>query len=369
MIFSVTETLTWKRCRRKWALQSENMLGLQPIRPNVALMLGSLMHESLESWTNQRVSQTDPTLSIAEEQDIVLAQAVSTIGKYKQQYKEAIGAAPSEHELDPLMDAIALGQDMFNNYIKHYGKPIPKGWRLINLEQRTITDIPGTEHWECDECHYIPTQQEINDRIQVDYVSGGAGPWHCTRLVSFGDRCPGEIKQTLHQIRGTLDGLLERAKDGMFYALERKTYAMHPKPENIALEEQMRTYCWILRQMFGDKAGGILYDGMWKRDGSNKKHKPEDLFYRAVFTRTKWDLDECGEQLAAIAMDMGAHVGLATDDPRLYTNRRWEGCYDCGMNKLCAAISRGEDADDIRRLDYTHREDPNLSWIEAETSN
>jgi hypothetical protein len=354
MIFSVTETLTWKRCRRKWALQSENMLGLQPIRPSVALMLGSLMHESLESWTNQRVSQTDPTLSIAEEQDIVLAQAVSTIGKYKQQYKEAIGAAPSEHELDPLMDAIALGQDMFNNYIKHYGKPIPKGWRLINLEQRTITDIPGTEHWECENQHLLTdwTPWTPSFATEADcYICRAKATWKC------------------HQIRGTLDGLLERTKDGMFYALERKTYAMHPKPENIALEEQMRTYCWILRQLFGDKAGGILYDGMWKRDGSNKKHKPEDLFYRAVFTRTKWDLDECGEQLAAIATDMAAHVGLPTDDPRLYTNRRWEGCYDCGMNKLCAAISRGEDADDIRRLDYTHREDPNLSWIEAETSN
>jgi hypothetical protein len=352
MIFSVTETLTWKRCRRKWALQSENMLGLQPIKPAPALMLGSLMHGVLEDWTNQRIQLADPAQPVEGEETAFFPRAIETIDKYKQQYKDALGFSPSEVDLEPLMDAIALGQDMYSNYIAHYGKPVPKGWKLIALEQRTITDIPGTEHWECEEQHLL-SRAEGDRRHNEDLP--------CP--------CGAEIHWQCHQIRGTLDGLLQRNKDGLFYALERKTYGQHPRVDNIAVEEQMRTYCWILRQIFGDQAGFILYDGMWKRDGSNKKHKPEDLFYRQVFTRTQHDLDECGEQLAAVTMDMAAHVGLATDDPRLYTNRRWEGCTDCGMNKLCTSISKGEDADDIRRTDYTRRIDENLSWLALEEGN
>lgn len=358
MIFSVTETLTFKRCRRKWGLQSENMYSLQPIRPAVALMIGSLMHESLEDWVNayheKQTLLPAPDAPVELELDPIFAhRALEIVDKYKGQYKEAVGANPSVDELDPLMDGIALGQDMFNNYIEHYKKPIPKGWRLLSLEQRTITDIPGTEHWECEFQHMWGMESGVW-RGNVD----GNQPT-C-------DLCGSKVTWKCHQIRGTLDGLLQRLKDGCFYALERKTYAIHPKPENIAVEEQMRTYCWILRQLFGDLAGGILYDGMWKRDGSNKKHKSEDLFYRHVFTRTQHDLDECGEQLAEVAMDMARLVGVEIDSPKLYHNRRWEGCRDCGMNQLCAAISKGEDVDGIVSTDYTRRADPNLSWLALE---
>lgn len=357
MIFSVTETLTFKRCRRLWALQSENMEGIQPIRPNVALLIGSLMHASLEGWTNQRMAQEDPELATADDEEPFLVEAQKIVETYKKQYKDAIGANPSATELEPLLDGMALAQDMYTNYIAHYKKPVPKGWTLINLEQRTITDIPGTEHWECGEGHLYPSFQPpgINLRQPDD------------EMICKGDGTT--IKWGPHQIRGTMDGLLERKKNGLFYALERKTYAIHPRPDTIALEEQMRTYCWILRQLFGEKAGGILYDGMWKRDGSNKKHKPEDLFYRSVFERTQHDLDECGEQLAEVVMDMASLRTLPVDHPKLYHNRRWEGCNLCGMQKLCAAISRGEDIDFIRSTEYTRREDPNLSWLEAAESN
>ena len=160
---------------------------------------------------------------------------------------------------------------------------------------------------------------------------------------------------------------MRRIKNGKFYAGENKTYAMHPNVNHIEVESQMTHYCWVLRQLFGEDAGGILYNGIWKRDGSNKKHKPEDLFFRQVFERSQAELDECGEQLAVVVMEMAAHVGLANDDPRLYTSRRWEGCTDCkDFDKLCRAISRREDVDHLIRTEYTLRTDENLSWAEAE---
>lgn len=348
MKFGVTEILTWKRCRRRWGLASENMGSLRPIRPNIAMMEGSLMHKVLEEWTNAYEPETELPI-----EPIFAEQATKIITGFKKDYRTHIGAAASVDELNPLMDGIALIDDMFTNYVARYGKPIPKGWRLINLEQRISTDIPGTEHWECEDGHLFPRYQPpgINLR-QPDTLE-----------------CPGcksKVTWQCHQLRSTMDGLLERLKNGTFYALENKTYAMHPQPRHIEVESQMTHYCWVLRQLFGEKAGGILYNGIWKRDGSNKKHKPEDLFYRGVFERNQHELDECGEQLASIVMEMAPLVGQPIDDPRLFTSRRWEGCTDCkDFDKLCRAISRGEDVDDLIRTEYATRDDDNLSWENA----
>lgn len=347
MKFGVTEILTWKRCHRKWGLSSENAGKLRPIRPNVALMSGGLMHKVLENWTNSFEPETPPPV-----EPIFAEQAMKIIVDFKKDYREHVGAAPSPNELDPMMDGIALIQDMFNNYVARYGKPIPKGWELINIEQRVATDIPGTEHWECNNCQFQGCRDlECKTTWCTNCQTDAWMTWQC------------------HQLRSTMDGLLKRVKNGKFYALENKTYAIHPNTNHIEVEAQMTHYCWVLRELFGEEAGGILYNGIWKRDGSNKKHKPEDLFYRGVFERNQHELDECGEQLAAVVVEMAAAVGLPIDDPRLYTSRRWEGCTDCkDFDKLCRAISKGEDVDYIVRTEYTTRDDENLSWVEAAES-
>ncbi len=357
MKFGVTEILTWKRCRRRWGLSSENMSRLRPVRPNVALMSGGLMHKVLENWTNEfkAVNEArEADLLPVETEPIFAEQATKIITDFKKDYREHVGAAPSAAELDPIMDGVALIEDMFTNYVARYGKPIPKGWQLINIEQRVATDIPGTEHWECQDGHLYGTIPGV----WTGYFENG-------KPVCTG--CRTEVKWQCHQLRSTMDGLLRRIKNAKMYALENKTYAIHPNPYQIEVESQMTHYAWVLRQLFGPDAGGILYNGIWKRDGSNKKHKPEDLFFRQVFERSQAELDECGEQLAVVVMEMAAHVGLANDDPRLYTSRRWEGCTDCkDFDKLCRAISRREDVERIIATEYTLRTDENLSWAEAE---
>jgi hypothetical protein len=348
MKFSVTEILIYKSCRRRWILQSENGMSLTSITHVPALALGGLMHQTLEAWSN------NPEI---DGQDEFLKHGADLMAKADDTYKAHVGAKMSASEKGPLLDAIALGHAMTKNYIDEYKQPFPDEWEPLQMEQRIVVDIPGTEHWECNVCHNCWTKEQmaaepLDEKIECVYGEphGGVITWQC------------------HQLRGTFDGMLRHRTTGRLFCLERKTWAQHPRPEKLEVDEQQRMYNWMLRQLYPTEAGGVVYDGMWKRDGSNPKHKGQ-LFYREVFKRNSHDLDECGEQLVGIAQEMAELIGLAksegVDHPRIYHNRPWMGC-NCQMDRLCRTISRGEDYDYVISTFYTKRADDNLAFDDGE---
>jgi len=96
--------------------------------------------------------------------------------------------------------------------------------------------------------------------------------------------------------------------------------------------------------------GGMLYDGLWKRDHPPKGRSMDDLFLRALLFRPQVELEEFERHLKAEVLDMA-------NDPAIYINRQWMGCWDCAFEPLCTAQSRGEDVEYIKRTMYTQRED------------
>jgi hypothetical protein len=336
MIFSVVERATFKRCERRWGLSSENMGNLEPARGAVALTLGSATHETLAAWTEYHHPTGDPSVQASNDPgQFFLGRAVVYTEDTKQSYRQRIGAAISEDELAPLYDAFDLGKQMIDNYVDYYKKPLPDGFRSIRTEQRTLVSIPGTEHYGCPTGHF-------------DLPPGKDADWQASCTL-----CGMGITWVNHFLRGTIDNLLEDQR-GKLWGLERKTYAIRPTAEKLQHDDQMLAYDWILRQLFGwDRVGGIVYDGLWKRPLSKRHPDLAELFFRATIIRPPDEVEEFGRLLVIEALQMAAAYarGLA----QLTINRRWEGCYDCGMAQLCSAMSRGEDVDYVRSTFYRSR--------------
>jgi hypothetical protein len=313
--FSVTERATYKRCRRKWHLSSQNRRNLQPSTSvSKSLDLGALVHKSLASWL------VEPTADLS---NLFLKHASDRLEELKQNYRAVTGGAnPSNEELGPLLDIFELGHDMMANYQEYHGSPVPKRMRFCSPEQEVVVPIPGTQH-PCETCIG-------NGKFNFIDCTACAG----TGLVP-------------HYLRGTLDGLLQDGQDRL-YVLEHKTYGRRPNQDMLDTNDQFLAYLWVVRELNIGKVAGVAYDGMWKRSKPPRGSTMDDLFTRTILSRARAELDEFGVDLAKEANEMAG-------DPPIYTNRRWEGCYDCSYEKLCRAMSCGEDVGHIERTQYVER--------------
>lgn len=320
MEFSVTEIELYLRCQRRWKLQAipPNGLGLSPFRGMPALILGGLIHKSLEAW-QRAPSDGNKFIDIAAEQYVEL----------QNQHIQQTGAMPSDEDLAPLLDSIDLGNEMIENYIAYYRTPLPKGYRFVQAEQEVVLEIPNTAHLECDTCH------QVSPVIDTHY-------------------CGGKVTWQPHKLRCTLDELVVDEHDKL-WLLERKTYGNRPRKEVLQRHHQMLAYIWATSMLFGyENVGGVLYDGLWKRSLRKERGKDrslEDLFYREIFIRERAELDEFEKQTALVVTEMASKVSLED----CVFNRRWEGCYDCAVQSLCDAISLGEDVDNIIAYEYIKR--------------
>ncbi len=358
MIVSVTERQTFMRCRRKWVYSSFNKQSLTPATvTSGALDLGTLVHKSLADWiVTRRYTQTEVELLKERGLDMDIAEGMpmplheifkfhsaKRLEEIEANYiKITGGARPGVNENAVLLDAMELGLAMMTNYIQHHKTPVPKHMTWVSPEQKVRVPIPGTV---CEVCtHYMP---KWIGNIHVNHD-------HC-QVCQDPDKwiiCPGCDGTGHHILEGTLDGLIQD-KHGRLFILEHKTYGRNPKRETLDSSDQFLAYLWVLRQLDIGPVGGLAYDGMWKRATPPRGKTLSDLFVRCVLTRTNEEMDEFGEQLADLVTDMA-------NQPKIYMNRRWEGCTDCGYERLCLAQSRGEDVEYIERTYYTQRlkEDP-----------
>lgn len=335
MIFSVIEIETWKRCRRKWDFQSDNRQNLEARRWAAALTVGSAVHETLEIKTNE------PDAKVAQ---VFAKKAEAVIADIETSYSEVVGAPMGLDEAQPVYEGLKIGLKMMEAYEKFYPKPLPEHYRPIRTEQRMVVAIPGTEHWECNSCHHCFQENpglctQCDPLYGSDNVVGSSVTWQP------------------HYLRGTIDTLVQDTRNSRLYVLERKTYGVRPKVEKLQEDTQMIAYEWMLAQLFGwNNLGGTLYDGIWKRDYTSdyfrKKYKLSDLFFRHLFIHPQEQLEEYASYLPTIMREMATAT-----EADLYYNRRWEGCYDCGMQELCTAKSRGEEVGYIRDTYYRQRRD------------
>jgi len=318
MIFGVTERSIYKRCRRQWYLSSLNHQALTPIIPRQALQIGSVYHQAQADWI------ADPqahTLS-----DYFLQHANEEIDRIKQHYTDQIGAPPSDEELEDSYSSMRMGHAMCVNYESYWKTPLPEGFTLVAPEQVIIAPIPGSQHIFSEGITTIPSHSHL-----------------CLECpTSHNIPCDGQ-----NYLEGTLDSLIRDDK-GYLYVLERKTYENRPKLSDLQHNDQFLAYIWITQQLGIGDVAGVAYDGAWKRETPPKGRTLPDLFFREILRRPQFEVDEFQQHLLAETNEMMLN-------PASYINRRWEGCWDCGLEKLCTAISRDEDTEYVLHNEYTRR--------------
>ena len=225
-------------------------------------------------------------------EELYLFEARKQVDEMKTRYRQVVGTEPSEDEVGVLYDAIDMGRSMVSAYASRWGSSIPDEYNIVQLEQTFLIDVPGTPH----------------------------------------------------QLQGTLDGLLQNKKTGEIVILERKTYGSRPRLDSLDHNDQFLAYMWAVQQLTGQPCGGILYDGLWKRKLEGKRTL-EDMTMRTLLKRSQAEIEEFGRLLVREVNDMA-------NDPQIYLNRRWEGCYDCSFVKLCNAESKGEDIELVKASSY-----------------
>lgn len=314
MIISVTERQNFKRCRQMWAWSSFNGESYSPIINRPALAIGKLWHATQAEWSLH--PEQNPN-------ELVLELANAEIDQVRANYYERVNAPISPLELEPVLDQMGLVIQMVRNYHNRWGTPLPDGFTMVAPEQTIVIPIPGTEH-NC--------VQDL-DKLKPPYKMG---------IVHLHPNCDGT-----HYLEATLDGLIAD-QYGRVYVLERKTYGQRPKVDVLNMSDQFLAYLWALRSLGIGEVGGIAYDGAWKRKEPPRNSTLEDLFIRIRLNRSRAELDNFGQLLAAEANDMA-------NNPSIYLNRKWDGCWDCAFQKPCIEKLRGEDYQHTLSLQYTHR--------------
>lgn len=347
MIVSVTEVQSFKRCRRQWDYGSFNRQGLTPImQPKPYLDLGTLVHKTLAYWTQKPELDAHADGTPITLQEVFLTIAVQHRRGVIEKYVNATGHEPTSEELDPLLDAITLGSSMMANYQSYYKVPLPTRLKFCIPEQEIIIPIPGTEHW-CSRCD--------GRTFFVVSTSPYVVEEKCTECNGTG--------KTYHYLKARLDALAQDRRDNL-YVVERKTYDKRPDLALLEATDQFIGYDWVAQQFAKQLPGsprviGIAYDGMWKRATPPQRPKKltiEDLFVRTIITPAQDEVNEYGLELARTVVDMA-------NDPYIYKNRVWNGCWDCSFEHLCRTQSQAGDVDWILRTMFTSRTEEDASDI------
>jgi hypothetical protein len=337
MYFSVTEIQSFKRCRRQWEYGSFNRMGITPIiQPKPYLDLGTMVHKTLAYWTEK------PDLGTHDDgTPITLRQVFMTIASQHRaavvdKYVKATGQQPTSEEMDPLLDAIVMGAAMADNYQTYYAHPLPPHLKFCKPEQEILIPIPGTEH-PCPSC-----SKENSDPYHTYKVSCA----NCTDGIA------------LHYLKARLDALAQDRRDNL-YVVERKTYSSRPDLNLLQVSDQFIGYIWCAQQLDVGPVIGLAYDGLWKRATPPQRPKKltiADLFCRTLIAPSQNMVDEYGAELARTVMEMA-------NNPYIYKNRVWQGCWDCSFEQLCRSQSEGDDIEYILRTQYTTRTEDDASDI------
>lgn len=333
MIVSVTEIQQFQRCRRAWSYSSFNQQSLGPIVPNRALSLGKTIHRAFAQWLIESNATTATTTTTPRPFNaLFLTAAQEELVQIKDAYLRQVKAPISESELGPYYDGVDMGLALTRNYEAKWGTPLPTGFTLIAPEQQVEIPISGTEYDHYHSAHYEDDSQQNYERhIKEDHNGIDDADTYHTHT---------------HRLSARMDAIIRRDSTGDLYILEHKTYASRPKPEILQAAFQFQAYEWAAQQLNIGTVAGTAYDGLWKRAVPPRGNTQDDLFTRLLIAHPQEQLRDVQETITSVVLDMA-------DSPRIYPNRRWEGClYDCAFENLCTAQSRGEDVEWIKQARY-----------------
>lgn len=334
MDISVSDFRTFLRCRRQWDLTSPNRQALvRPMSTKSYFFLGSVVHEAIDRMANGTYTSHDLLDAIVE----------AEINEYEKQYKAAIGVGFSMGEREVFNPDKELARSILEMYFDHYEK---NDYREVGLGEGTLGPRFSYVH------------SEITFQVPIPTTNG--------------------------YLRGTMDGVAINNETGQIWIVEHKTYQRPPKLDNLLLDDQFRCYQWAFQQLTGSLARGIIYDGMLKKaptvpkvlkDGSLSRRDIDTTVktYRNAVLNAGLNVEDYEDVIEGIQrVESSAEnpffsrhfIGLAPtaleetekllidlynemNDPelRIYPNRPFSGCYDCGVRSICDAMTMGDDVD------------------------
>jgi PD-(D/E)XK nuclease superfamily len=343
---SITEILDFLRCRRAWDYLSPIRQSLTQRRaPQTQFHTGSLMHEGIEA----KVKGLDP---------------FEAMDRFMQEERESLRAAyaeqtggnsMSETEMFRLSESYKMAVGMMKHYEQRYG------------------DDPL-----------------LHEGVRWKYISAELSFKIDTGIVAKDDRKV--------YLVGTIDGVgVDEDDPTRLAVIEHKTYAQKPDLKHLTYDHQQLGYVMCLQQLVKAPVTGCLYDGIMKRipqppkllqngDFSQAMDQPVSYWsYKEALVRRygvkpdpeirrkyapalqKLKLRDLQDQSPWFSRKFVAYpqsqlrqwwcntMDVLTDmvnDPRIYYNRSWMGCYDCWVQDLCDAQSRGGNFEYVRDTEY-----------------
>src|SRR3990167_4985132 len=343
MRFSISEVLTFLRCRRMWDYASFNRQGLEKIRRPEHFWLGTGIHFALEQYALGH-NPVDAFENWSNE----------AIALDKAEYAKHVGVNPSPNEFTGYINQKALGLAMIEHYVEHWGSPIPQGFEYVEPELTLVAPIPNTPH------ELVLTPDGLLAKRQYDEAGNVTGE--------------------------------------LFYVLDHKTYKQKPKEEVMRRSMQFIAYIWGTRAALRKRCVGIIYDGLLKKvaeeprllttgklgssttttaallERAIRRHNlPRELyanrisqliedgnpfFIRFPIIRSDIEIQSFEKHLANIVCEMAG-------DPIIYPNIQWQGCWDCTFTDICTAQESDEDYEYIVEHTYRQRE-PLEGYIKEE---
>lgn len=305
------------RCHQQWEWSSFNRgNAYTPLLNKPALSIGSLWHATQAEWCLN--PNSDPNALCAQ-------LSLDQLERIKTDYIRLVGSAISDVELNPFYEGVSLVMAMTKNYQEFWGSPLPDQFEMMQPEQTVLIPIPNTEH-VC-ECTVNVTNPNVPEPDCKLCDGSGTAP---------------------HYLSGTLDGLI-RSKDGRWWVLERKTYGNRPKIEILDRQDQFLAYLYILYKLGIGDVGGIAYDGAWKRSKPPKGSTMEDLFIRKGLHRNINELLMFEQQLTLLSIEMA-------NNPPIYRNVPFMGCWDCSYQTPCDQKFKGEDYEWTLKTQFNKRQ-------------
>lgn len=119
--------------------------------------------------------------------------------------------------------------------------------------------------------------------------------------------------------------------------------------------DQFLAYTWLVKQLgIAEGIPRTAYDGMWRRDRVPRGSTFDKLFLRLLIPHAQARLDEFDRFLP---LELNEMADLYRHTNKAYINRRWDGCWDCGVSSVCDAMSLGADYESVIQAEYTERTD------------
>jgi hypothetical protein len=336
---SVTELQDFMRCRWQWDTISPNRQSPQPRgAPRIELHLGSAVHHAIERQADGK----DPLVALRKWYE-------SERRKIGKEYLKRVGTAMSAQETARLEQSAQLAEAMVQHYFQRYGdRPIaPLTYAATELSWRIPTSIVSKDGREV---YIVGTCDGVG-------MDPDGGLW-VIEHKTYGQKPDLRWLQTDHQITGygwAIGILLGQPIQGVLYdGLMKKAPQMPRTLQNGNLSQEMNasvsfhSYLRAIRKHHGlgdDEIAPAMYHGFLRRLKERDSQEQTPFF-------TRKEINLTAHQIRRWASDAFGILEDIADDPRIYKNFRWEGCWDCFVADLCHADQKGADVEYIKETGY-----------------